>query len=227
LSGAGFIRGSLATGETADMAIAAVILFLAAAAPEPPITVTGHAWAPFISPMGEPFRARTTADDTFLKWFRQADRDQDGILTAAEMVADADRFFTTLDTNHDDEIEPEELIRYEWEVAPEIQVNMRQMRAPGEPKDKRPRRYDGPQGAARYALLNIPEPVAAADADFDRGITRAEFRQAAIERFRLLDTSHAGRVSLTQLQAMLPVPGAKPKREEKDSRIGNPLPPGE
>ena len=27
----------------------------------------------------------------------------------------------------------------------------------------------GLQGGARYGLLNIPEPVAAADADFDRG----------------------------------------------------------
>ena len=37
----------------------------------------------------------------------------------------------------------------------------------------------GLQGAARYALLNIPEPVAAADTDFNRGITLEEFRQAA------------------------------------------------
>ncbi|HEX6604371.1 MAG TPA: EF-hand domain-containing protein [Sphingomicrobium sp.] len=209
------------------MPIAAVIVLLAAAAPEPPITVTGHAWAPFISPMGEPFRARTTADDTFVKWFTQADRDHDGTLTAAEMQADAERFFATLDVNRDGEIDPEELIRYEWEVAPEIQVNMRQMRAPGEPRPKKRRREEAAQGAARYALLNIPEPVAAADADFDRAITLTEFREAAIARFQLLDSARSGRLSLTQLQAMLPVPGAKPRREEKDSRIGNPLPPGE
>ena len=34
-----------------------------------PITVTGHAWAPFISPMGEPFRAHSPTDDTLADWF--------------------------------------------------------------------------------------------------------------------------------------------------------------
>src|SRR5215217_3309720 len=84
-----------------------------------PVTIVGHAWAPFISPMGEPFRARTASDDTLALWFRQADRDQDGMLTPDEMQADAERFFTKLDGNHDGEIDPEEVVAYEWEVAPE------------------------------------------------------------------------------------------------------------
>ncbi len=234
------------------MLVAALILPLLAsaahaAAPHDGITVTGHAWAPFISPMGEPFRARTTADDTFMLWFKQADRDGDGVLTPAEMQADADRFFARLDLDHNGEIDPEELIQYEWQLAPEIQVGMRRVPAPGEPKTKKterpgdeqvgiagyapggPRRDkdDGPQGAARYALLNIPEPVAAADSNFDRGISLAEFRAAAQARFQLLDTARAGRVSIAQLRAMLPIPGVKLKRgpDVIDSRIGNPLPP--
>ena len=89
----------------------------------------------------------------------------------------------------------------------------------------------GPQGGARYALLNIPEPVAAADADFNRGISLAEFRQAAVERFALLDRAHQGRISFQQLAAMrpaLPVAGQKFKRpkEANDTRVGSPLPPG-
>ena len=98
-----------------------------------PIYVTGHPWAPFISPMGEPFRAHNPNDDALADWFRQADRNHDGFVTADEMVADAERFFATLDTNHDGEIDPDELDRYEWEVAPEIQVNSRTRRAPGQP----------------------------------------------------------------------------------------------
>lgn len=229
-------------------AILQVALALGAAATpkSDQIVVTGHAWAPFISPMGEPFRARTTADDTFLLWFKQADRDGDGVLTSSEMQADADRFFARLDLNHDGEIDPDELIQYEWQIAPEIQVGMRRVRAPGEAKAKKEERAgyeqvgvagygpggrrrhldEGPQGAARYALLNIPEPVAAADADFNRGISLAEFRAAAQQRFQLLDTAHAGRISLAQLRAMLPIPGAKIKHgpDDNDSRIGNPLP---
>ena len=231
------------------MLVSAPILPLLAAAATPKsdqIVVTGHAWAPFISPMGEPFRARTTADDTFLLWFKQADRDGDGVLTPAEMQADAERFFARLDLNHDGEIDPDELIQYEWQIAPEIQVGMRRVRAPGEAKPKKAERPgdeqvgiagygpggsrrdvdEGPQGAARYALLNIPEPVAAADADFNRGVSLAEFRAAAEQRFQLLDTAHAGRISLAQLRAKLPIPGAKIKHgpDDNDSRIGNPLP---
>ena len=93
-----------------------------------------------------------------------------------------------------------------------------------------PNRIDGgPQGAARYALLNMPEPVAAADADFNRAITLAEFRQAALDRFQLLDKKHAGHADAWRSwkrcgRACLP---AKPKNDaqEQHSRIGSPLPP--
>jgi Ca2+-binding EF-hand superfamily protein len=240
------------------MLLPAVILsLLASAAPEQPnpsspILVTGHVWAPFISPMGEPFRARSTAEDTLAKWFNQADRNHDGILTVEEMEADADRFFTMLDTDQDGEIGPEELVHYEWEVAPEIQVMSKTRRAPGEaaanPKrspgrwewergddptierrNRRDRRTEGLQGAARYGLLNIPEPVAAADTDFNRGISRSEFREAAVARFQLLDTAHQGRLGLYHLQAAramaLAAGNAKRKEDAADERVGNPLPP--
>ena len=221
-----------------------------AAASEPPITVTGHAWAPFISPMGEPFRARTVQDDTLAVWFTQADRDRDGFLTPNEMQADADRFFAALDSDRDGEIGPEELIHYEWEIAPDIQVNSRVKRAPGEvaknprplnaDKDReegdferqRPRTlYNGLQGGARYALLNIPEPVAAADADFNRAITASEFRRAAAARFQLLDRSRQGRLTLRQLEtARVALRSPRPdadRRDAPDTRYGNPLPAGD
>src|SRR5206468_6120878 len=164
------------------MPISAVLLTLAAAvqAAEPPpvtnrqpIVVTGRGGVPFISPMGEPIRARTPNEDTLARWFNQADGNHDGSLTPDELQADAERYFTeVLDANHDGQIDPDELVRYEWTVAPEIQVNsrLRRARAPGEapPKAEEPtgdepgharrdrdrfRMDDGPQGAARYALL--------------------------------------------------------------------------
>lgn len=223
--------------------------------PSTPITITGHPWAPFISPMGEPFRSRSPADDPLADWFRQADRNHDGFLTVDEMVADAERFFATLDTNHDGQIDPDELDHYEWEIAPEIQVNSRTKRRPGQPappviaddsddthKHQHKRKHSEDeeesslgfggalQGAARYGLLNIPEPVAAADTDFNRVITREEFKQAAIARFRLLDTQHSGRLSLAQLEAMRPAiepDGHRRKYNEHapDERVGNSLPP--
>ena len=237
------------------MLLSALLLALLAPAPpsaSEPIKVTGHAWAPFISPMGEPFRARTTTDDTLADWFRQADANHDGLLTAAEMQADAERFFAKLDTTADGEIDPDEITHYEYEIAPEIQVMSRTRRPPGQPaavrevdpylekpRDRKRRRdrdyaslgFGGAlQGAARYSLLNIPEPVAAADADFNRGVSLQEFRRAALARFQLLDSAHQGRLTLSQLQALRPTPpldGRPPKQNEPgDDRIGNPLPTG-
>jgi Ca2+-binding EF-hand superfamily protein len=238
---------------------------LAAAAGAPSngaITVVGNRWAPFISPMGEPFRSHGPDDDTLGDWFRQADRNHDGVLTADEMQADAERFFAKLDTNHDGQIDPDELVAYEWQVAPEIQLASKQRRVRGapapdpEPASDDPDQEDqakhrgrhggheegwgghsardrysdyGPQGAARYSLLNMPEPVAAADADFNRSISLDEFKQAALERFQLLDKTHQEKLTLEGLRAMLPPPPSakrqKHKDNEADTRVGSGLPP--
>lgn len=218
-------------------AILAVLLPAALQAEPEKIVVTGHQWAPFISPMGEPFRARSTADDTLMLWFTQADSNRDGNLNLDEFQADAGRFFVRLDTNADGHVDPDEMVRYEWEVAPDIQVNRRTQRAPGSPAVKlsdaerdrlQLRRTEFLQGAARYALLNIPQPVAAADRNFDRSVTALEFRSAAAERFRLLDTAHDGRLTfedLDRIRAQM-IAAAKKKRrgrDEDDQRVGTPL----
>ena len=239
------------------MTLPVLIFLAAAAAPDNrPVVVTGHQWAPFISPMGEPFRARTATDDTLADWFYKADSNRDGILTAAEMQADAERFFATLDTNHDGQIDPDELSNYEYEIAPDIQVMSRTKRAPGQPAPvvkaesaddlpvEKPRRHgrgdqmdvglglgSDLQGAARYGLLNMPEPVAAADTDFNRAVTLDEFRAAAIARFQLLDKAQAGKLTLAQLEAMPHAPSIDKHHrrqgdEAPDERLGNPLPTG-
>ena len=221
-----------------------IALTLAAAPPEAAdedrIVVTGHAWAPFISPMGEPFRAHSPTDNTLAKWFRQSDRNHDGVVTLDEMKADADRFFALLDSSGDGSIDPDELNHYEWEVAPDIQLGSRTRRPPGavrppaETTAKREKRNrdDGlvepVQGAGRYALLDMPQPVAAADANFDRSITAAEFRNAATYRFQLLDGTRSGRLTLPALEQQLAEAQAKARKRklrkgETDVRIGNPL----
>jgi Ca2+-binding EF-hand superfamily protein len=243
------------------MTLMLVLLALAPVSPGPPITVTGHQWAPFISPMGEPFRAHSVTDDTLADWFYRTDTNRDGYLTADEMIADADRFFAKLDADHDGEIGPDEIAQYEYEVAPEIQVMSKTRHAPGQPVsalvksdaeelDARPHDEAGRgrmrsdddyygslgiggalQGAARYSLLNLPEPVAAADTDLNRSITLEEFRQAAIERFQLLDKARQGRITLVELEAMPHAPsndGRKRKIDVNapDTRIGAALPTG-
>ena len=89
---------------------------------------------------------------------------------------------------------------------------------------------NGLQGAARYGLLNIPQPVASADADFNRAMTLVEFRQAASYRFKLLDSSGQGRLTLAELEERLPTrpkgKRAKPRKDAIDTRVGLPLPEG-
>jgi len=234
----------------------ALIPFLVAAAqaeePPKPITVTGYRWAPFLSPMGEPFRSRTPDDDPFARWFHQADGDQDGMLTADEMRADAERFFAALDVDRDGRIDSEERMAYESKIAPEVQVNSDWKRTreeaaaesrSGDDSDRGNRRrrwpneidgyqLDGLQGAARYGLLNLPEPVAGADANFDRFVSLDEFRRAASYRFQLLDRDHLGRLTLKNLEVLLPSrpkEGRRVKRPKNavDTRIGLPLPEGD
>lgn len=146
-----------------------LILAAVAAAMQPANHGSGRA---FMSPMGEPFFASAKSADGLSAWFSQTDLDHDGSITADEMTADAARFFKVLDVNKDGEIDPDEISHYE-----------QTMQAKG----------------YRYSLLNIPEPVISADADFNRGVSVEEFRRAASKRFRLMDLNHTGRLTLPVL----------------------------
>jgi Ca2+-binding EF-hand superfamily protein len=233
--------------------LAAILPILASAAQaNEPITVRAYPWARFISPMGEPFGARTRDDDPFARWFHQADSNQDGMLTPDEMRADAERFFARLDSDRDGRIGSEERMAYEATIAPEVQVKSPWKRTRQEAAasrssenrnhgDRRSRRsentidgyqLDSLQGAARYSLLNLPEPVSAADADFNRIVTLDEFRRAASYRFQLLDSNRLGTLSLESLRVHLPSrpkDGRRVKRPKNavDKRIGVPLPAGD
>jgi Ca2+-binding EF-hand superfamily protein len=162
--------------------------------PGPPPAASQRTGRPFISPMGEPFRP-ARGGSGLTDWFNQADRDHDGKLTLDEVQADADRFFALLDINHDGEIDPDEITRYETDIAPEIAGSQG-------------------QGAGRLNLLGMPEPVTAADSNFNRGVSREEFRQAATQRFVALDLNHQGYLSLSVLQSIRPA-----QRRERDPDI--------
>lgn len=193
--------------------------------------------------MGEPFRPESRDESGLTIWFAQADRNHDGRLTLDEMQADADRFFALLDVNHDGEIDPDEIDRYETVVAPEISSgpHFAMMGMAGGPPEGGgrgggqwghgggghhrgggeggggrflPRDMDPHQGAGRYGLLDLPEPVTAADTNFNRGVSLDEFRQAAGQRFLALDLDHHGYLTLEGLQHIRPAPPAEPHRDE-------------
>ena len=53
--------------------LAALLLLFAPA--EDAVTIKSYRWAPFISPMGEPFVARAVGEDTLATWFGVAPTD--------------------------------------------------------------------------------------------------------------------------------------------------------
>lgn len=217
-----------------------LILLAAACAPSgPPRGFRGpppEGFAPrgprlFVSPAGEPFRGGEGAEGPMAAWFAGADADHDGTLTFAEFQADFRRYFAVLDTDHDREIAPAEVTRYETEILPEMasgrgggfgggqpHPGMGGMGPPPGGRGRGPggmggmRRGGGgfrggamgggmAMGAARFGLLPIPHPIMAADEDLNRGVSPTEFDRAAITRFNQLDEAHDGRLTLAQLAA--------------------------
>lgn len=211
-----------------------------AAAAAPPASAIRHRGM-FISPMGEPFRSSSRDDDTLANWFRQADQDHDGRLTLEEMQQDAERFFSVLDVNHDGEIDPDEITHYENIIAPEISSgpHFEVVSSAGAAPEGGGRRGSGghhrgggahhggggggfrnnsggefDRGAARFGLLDLPEPVASADANFNRGVSLAEFRDAAGQRFLALDLDHHGYLTLAGLEMIRPAPPPEPNKPD-------------
>jgi Ca2+-binding EF-hand superfamily protein len=208
------------------MFLASLLLSAAAAAQAPQATPIQQASVSasrgagrlFISPMGEPFYGRTAGEDGLVVWFQQADANHDGMLTAEEMAADADRFFKVLDRNHDGEIDPDEISYYESSIAPQLRVApiISTSTLPGGEVEEH---VDDETNAGRMGLLQIPEPVSSADTNFDRGVSPQEFRTAALARFQLLDTSQTGQLSLAALQSTRHAASTVAKRK-KDIKPG-------
>lgn len=165
----------------------------------------------FISPAGEPFRGKGD-EDQMLRWFRQADRDHDGKLFPAEFAADAQQFFKLLDQNGDGAIAGAEIDRYEYDLAPEISgLRPEDARPDGPPQGQQPGKRPNKktrkamaaraslQGASRYGILDIPEPVTSPDADMNGRVTSDEYLAAINQRFALLDTDKNGNLTFEEL----------------------------
>ncbi|WP_332770981.1 hypothetical protein [Phenylobacterium sp.] len=158
----------------------------------------------FISPCGEPFRG----GEGKAAWFAGADADHDGVLTLAEFRADAARFFKLLDVNADGQVDGAENQRYEREIAPEI-TGMGLGRPPGGPRGERPGegrfiKRIGPkqaprEGAARFSMLNEPQPVRGGDGDLNQRVSAEEWAKVAGRRFGLLDADADGKLTLDTL----------------------------
>ena len=166
----------------------------------------------FFSPSGEPFRAKMGEPYPIDKWFAQADTDHDGKISHDEFVADAVNFFQKLDVNHDNYISSPENTRYETEIAPEItrmdpriqQPRIIQQVADDESSHDPDMPNNGKYikqilGAAQYGLIDEPQPIRAADANFDFQVSMDEWLAATEERFKLLDRNGDGYITTDEL----------------------------
>ncbi len=199
----------------------------------------------FISPEGKPYHAAHGAPYPVATWFAEADTNHDGKLTREEFRQDAATFFKALDLDHNGVLDGEEVSRYEDSVAPEILPNVGHLRANegmdtglqfnrDQPDDGQGRRRGGYReprqpgpatietisGAGLFGLLNEPEPVAAAETQFDGRITLQEFEAAADRRFDLLDPKQRGYLTLDTLPKT-------PVQKEIERRAKQKHPPGE
>ena len=153
----------------------------------------------YVAAMGQPFRSPSSGPDPEAAWLAQADADHDGKVTLPEFLADAERFFRLLDRDRDGEIDPQEVSAYEIDIAPEIRLYQRGAPLDTDRKKSKLLYRSDALGAGRFAQLNIPEPVSSADADYNRGVTLAEFRDAATKRFALLDPAGGGALTIATL----------------------------
>jgi len=82
----------------------------------------------------------------------------------------------------------------------------------------------GRDGAARYSLINEPQPIAAADANLDGNVTLAEWMAITDRRFAKLDHLKTGRLTLDSLLKVQPKDqkGGPPKAAPRGGPSGPP-----
>ncbi|HVZ30111.1 MAG TPA: EF-hand domain-containing protein [Asticcacaulis sp.] len=187
----------------------------------------------FFSPSGQPFRGQPGDPYPIAAWFAQADTDKDGKISYDEYMADAKRFFNLLDVNHDGFVSSPENSNYENKVAPEIlRIDPRIDQPPRyhvddsdvvTDNDPRLRNYvKTVQGASQFSVLDEPQPVRAADKNFDFRISGDEWVNASEARFKTLDRNDDGFLTqdeLPQTPAQQAI-AAEAKKKVKDDKGG-------
>jgi len=155
----------------------------------------GPAPAP-ISPNGEPLvagGAGVSCEAALGQWFDAADLNHDGVVDAAEFMADAMRWFAVMDTNHDGAVTPDELTTLRLKLTPPVAPPKR---GSDEDRTERSERggFLGFGGRSPRRVRERPDPVMSADLNLDNRVTAEEFQAQATRVFAGLDRNRDGRL---------------------------------
>lgn len=165
----------------------------------------------FVAPNGRPWRGQPGEPYPSAAWFAAADANHDGKLTRAEYIAEFASYFDTLDSDHDGEIGPDEISRYEHDILPEVQMSAGAFGGIATYADAPPPSEDGSDsdsppsppervgGASFFNFFRTPEPLLTMDLNFNRGISRAEYAAAAARTWRMLNAEGKAWLTLADL----------------------------
>jgi Ca2+-binding EF-hand superfamily protein len=172
----------------------------------------------YLSLMGEPFRTNEAGEDPFDQWLKLADGDGDRAVSRLEFRTDAEAFFAELDSNDDTVIDADEMRVYE-EMAPgrtraagggaAEKSSVRPTVKSSAPVEKgqvalvtsnAPSATRVHPGDTRIDFSSVPQPVAMADLNLDRRVTKEEFLKAASRRFTNYDVDQDGRLTAKELR---------------------------
>lgn len=138
-------------------------------------------------------------------WRQTADRNRDGRLDLAEVLADADAFFAEVDTNRDGFLTAIELEAYRERIAPGAYADEAfSVSTGGNNPDRKPRSASAPGPTRQLERRGRPDPVMAADANLDFRVSREELAAKVKERFAHLDGDGDGDLDLGELEDYCP-----------------------
>jgi hypothetical protein len=165
----------------------------------------------YLTLMGEPVLGAQGERHPFRGWFAQDDANRDGSIDLIELQKDAARFFATLDVDRDGRIGPDEISRYETEVAPPALraagglTGVSSQRLSRTSRDREPpvtgSRLPDELDSTGPSFGDVPEPVTAADTNLNGSVSASEFNSAASRRFFAHDLNGNGRLEPKELMS--------------------------
>lgn len=155
---------------------------------------------PVASPVGELLGGMAADEEAqvaaWAGWFARADQDKDGLLSSAEIAADAARFFALMDADGDGGVNARELADYRLAA-----LRPPDAPAPGDAPPGPRRQGPAGEGGGRAFGGLAEDRVMAADRNLDFRVTLIELTEMAQTRLAAMDGDKDGKVNVAEVEA--------------------------